>query len=109
MPTSSYLPVWQTYRRRRNAFIGAVASYAVLLALVALFPRDNLLAAYWWIVAMPLFGWFIVAGFRLTYWRCPRCNKPFFTRLFWGNLFAHRCLHCGLPRWSDAGPATRGA
>ena len=107
--SSSYPAAWQTYRRRRNAFIGAVASYAGLLGLVALFPRGNLFAAYWWAAAPPLFVWFVVTGFRLTYWRCPSCGKAFFARLLVGNLFARRCLHCGLRKWGDLESGGRGA
>ena len=28
--------------------------------------------------------------------KCPRCNKMFFTKWFWSNGFALRCVHCGL-------------
>jgi len=100
---------WQAYRRRRKTFVAAVLAYAALLALVAIAPNTSLLADYWWVLAALLFAWFMVAGFRLTYWHCPRCGKPFFTRLFWGNLFARRCLHCGLPKWSDLQSGARGA
>lgn len=106
---TTYTTAWRNYRHRRNGFIAAVISLTVLLALVSAFPGANLLAAYWWVLAPFLFAWFIVAGFRLTYWRCPRCNKPFFTRLLLGNLFARRCLHCHLPKWSDPEAGARGA
>ena len=88
--------------------MAAVFSLAVLLALVGLVRQPSLLASYWWMIAPFFFVWFMVAGFRLTYWRCPRCSKPFFTRLLWGNLFAHRCLHCGLAKWSDLESTARG-
>ena len=105
----SYAAAWQTYRKRRVAFMAAVFSFAVLLALVGLVPTPALFASYWWTVAPFFFVWFTIAGFRLTYWHCPRCNKPFFTRLLWGNLFARRCLHCGLAKWSNVESAPRGA
>jgi hypothetical protein len=108
VPTS-FAAAWQTYRERRNAFVAAILAFAALLGLVGIVPNTSLVAAYWWVLAPFSFAWLMIAGFRLTYWRCPRCSKPFFTRLFWGNLFARRCLQCGLPKWGDLESVARGA
>jgi hypothetical protein len=48
------------------------------------------------------FAWLLlslVGAVRLWLWRCPRCGRQFF---FNGitNLFARRCMHCALPKWS---------
>jgi len=37
-----------------------------------------------------------------SYWRCPRCHKPFFQKWWYHNPFADRCVHCGLPKWAES-------
>jgi ribosomal protein L37E len=49
-------------------------------------------------------GWMVLfAGSQVwrVMWRCPRCGRQFF---FSGliNVFARRCMHCGLPKWSQS-------
>jgi hypothetical protein len=43
----------------------------------------------------------------LGLFRCPRCRRAFHLRRMYGNPLAGRCLHCGLARWADPGPAPR--
>jgi hypothetical protein len=28
--------------------------------------------------------------------KCPHCNKLFFSKWYWSNGFASKCVHCGL-------------
>ena len=39
-----------------------------------------------------------IAGFLLSvaFVKCPRCNKMFFTKSYWSNGFASKCMNCGL-------------
>ncbi len=44
-----------------------------------------------------------------TWFSCPRCNQPFFSKLIIGpfgyyNVFASKCLNCGLPKWEEPPP-----
>lgn len=41
----------------------------------------------------------LVSHFRLSFWRCPECGKPFHVSWLYGNPFARRCVHCGMPKW----------
>jgi len=45
--------------------------------------------------------WFIaifVAGIWRLNWICPRCNKKFYTKWWYKNTFAMRCVYCGYRR-----------
>jgi hypothetical protein len=44
----------------------------------------------------------VAAWFVLNFFRCPRCDK-FFAISWWYNLsiFARKCVHCGLKKFSD--------
>jgi hypothetical protein len=46
-----------------------------------------------------------ITGFRAQRFRCPQCGKPFFVGRWAVNNWARRCVHCGLPKWSEP-PAT---
>jgi len=39
-----------------------------------------------------------IAGFLLSvaFVKCPRCEKLFFSKWYWSNGFALKCVHCGL-------------
>ena len=102
-------PRWREYRRRRNALLGAALCLLALLLLATAFPEAPVLGQYWWILAPVLLLWFIVADIRIAFWPCPSCGLRFFTRGIWfGRVFARRCLHCGLPVWNVPSDA-RGA
>lgn len=67
----------------------------VLLSL--LFPCEHAIL----VVAGPWLMLCAIAGYRLTTFPCPRCHRPFFRTWFYTNQFAGRCIHCGLPKWSE--------
>jgi hypothetical protein len=51
-----------------------------------------------------LFSWmafYVVAGIRFQVFKCPRCGKCFFLKWWFHNIFAGRCVHCGLPKYAD--------
>jgi len=51
------------------------------------------------VIALMWMTAFAIAGWRTTYWRCPRCKKSFFAK-WYINQFARKCVHCGLKKWS---------
>jgi hypothetical protein len=57
----------------------------------------GMVAAIAWMVA------YMVIGFRIQLWPCPRCGKRFSAK-WWYNkwLFARKCVHCGLPKYSNS-------
>jgi len=103
---SSLDPRWREYRRRRNSLFAALLTWMGLLLVVVLFPNAPVLGPFWWLFALPIFIWFMIANFRIAFWECPACSRAYFTKGIWfARVFAQRCLHCGLPKWSvpDAG------
>jgi len=60
---------------------------------------DTILAVRWLYGAF-LIGWF--AAWTVTVilhgaYRCPACHRLFHIRGLFNNVFATRCMHCGLP------------
>ena len=104
---------WEQYRRRRNAFWAAFATFAVVVLLsvidASLDPGQQLIQRFWWI-GLLVFVWGYVSQILLTWWPCPQCKQPYFRRsMFYGNWFTNKCLHCGLPKWAEPSPVPRGA
>jgi hypothetical protein len=56
--------------------------------------------AFLFAVGLPLFGVITAAHLKRMFWACPRCGRPFHLGWFYGNPFARRCVHCGLPKWA---------
>jgi len=80
------------------------------MPLMIIVPEQSFLGTFWWLLAIPIFVWFMIASFGIVWWHCPRCDRPFFTRGIWyGNLFAGACYHCGLQKWADPSSEARGA
>jgi hypothetical protein len=49
------------------------------------------------------FAWMafcVVAGIRLSRFECPRCGKLFFSKWWYHNQFALKCVHCRLPKYA---------
>jgi hypothetical protein len=45
---------------------------------------------------------FLIVGWRLNWFRCPRCRNRFFSTWWYHNPFARKCVHCGLPKWANS-------
>lgn len=52
-------------------------------------------AAFTWM------GFYAVAVIRFQTFKCPRCGLWFFAKSWCHNMFAQKCLHCGLPKFAD--------
>ena len=97
---------WQEYRKRRNLALLAFLGYTPVVFVFAvvtirLFHSETpaYVAAFSW---MALYA---VAGIRFQMFRCPSCGRRFFVKWWYHNIFAGRCVHCGLPKYAD--PATQ--
>ena len=78
-------------RFRRRSFWLVFLGYLPVMAALSLlgewvFPW----AAYVWM------GLFMGAGMYVWISRCPRCGERFHFRRGFSNLWAQKCLHCGL-------------
>ncbi len=100
-------PAWDEYIRRRRAF-----RLALLLFPLWLVPGgmiQHALAGYGFkatsgvtflAVLMPPMAFLMVTHLRRMLWPCPQCGRSFHVCGWYGNAFARRCVHCGLPRWA---------
>ncbi|MGB6430189.1 MAG: hypothetical protein WBF06_06360, partial [Candidatus Acidiferrales bacterium] len=93
---------WDSYKRLRNQFYLALFAQASIVILFICFSdalRRNLAPCVALEIVCTLL--FVVAAFRLQRFRCPRCGELFFAAAYYHNVFASRCLHCELPKFSN--------
>ena len=100
-----YAKGWAKYRRIKSS----VASvFLVFPFLYVVGKIDRLLGVNFEILgAAALSAWFvffIVSLIRYELFRCPRCGG-WFSGTWWYNLsfLARKCVHCGLPKFSEDG------
>jgi hypothetical protein len=55
--------------------------------------------AFLWVAFLTMLP-FVIAAFRLSAVKCPRCGKSFTSGLAFRNPLASRCVHCKLPEGS---------
>jgi hypothetical protein len=100
-------PAWDEYRRRRNAFWLALLLFPLWFAAGVII--EHVLAGYgckapsglaFLAVAMPPMACLVVTHLRRMLWPCPQCGRSFHVAWWYGNAFARRCVHCGLPKWT---------
>jgi hypothetical protein len=89
---------WRELKKRRNlalfAFIGYVPiTFAFGLLTHHFFQSEK--PVFVFAIAWMLF--YAVAGNRCNNFHCPRCGKSFFSKWWYHNGFARRCVHCKLP------------
>lgn len=106
----SYHQQWQDYRKRSRIHWLAIIVFILALA-VGLPLAVSLLPATLFYIYLFVLGaagiTLSVYGFHRSYWKCPRCQKPFFRSPRWYgtliyNLFAQQCANCGLPKWAES-------
>ncbi|MGI8788312.1 MAG: hypothetical protein ACR2HG_11185 [Pyrinomonadaceae bacterium] len=105
----SYKEKWDDYKKRSRIYWFAVMVFVVALAigLPLAVTKFSPTLFYVYLSALGAAGFAIsVFGFYQTHWKCPRCGQPFFRRPDWlgkifYNLFARRCMNCGLPKWAE--------
>jgi hypothetical protein len=105
-----YSEQWHELKRRRRIswliFLGGIPCVIVLTALAAIFVGSTGLPPNWIDRAFFVAGaaWafgFVAAGNYEIAFLCPHCGKRFFSTWWYFNGFARRCVHCGLPKWSN--------
>jgi hypothetical protein len=109
-----YSQEWAELRRLRRRVLNTVVAGASVFVLVPLTTRlapqsvvkaRGLALFVAWVF---LLARFFFVSFEYVLWSCPRCGKPFHYVAHWygrwNNPFAQRCVHCRLPKWTDADP-----
>ena len=96
-----YSESWREYRRRRNFLLFVFFGYVPIVGLVAvvtmrLFGTTTpaFVAAFTWMAL------YVIAGIRFQRFKCPRCGKWFLAKWWYHNMYARKCVHCGLPKYS---------
>jgi hypothetical protein len=79
--------------RRRNIGLLLMLLYVPAVAAIHNMTGSNDLAVATAILFMVAVGALMLS---VAFARCPRCNNMFFTKGFWANGFALKCVHCGL-------------
>ncbi len=101
---SHFAPAWQDYRRRRRWFLGIwFGGFLVVALLASLLSKLSLDDLAFYVLGPVWMVGFVIAALRLSLFRCPRCHHRFFCTWWLGNPLAQKCLHCGLPKWSESG------
>ena len=97
-----YEQQWKQYKRLR---IQTVLGYAVAMPIsVGLYILSDKLfhgALLGYLLVLPLLIYPATRMTQMQHFPCPRCNNWFFWRAWSENLFAQRCQHCGLRKYSD--------
>jgi hypothetical protein len=99
---ADYSESWQEYRKRRNLLLFAFFGYMPIAGFLAFLTTKVFNSET---AALVVLGsWLVfygVAGIRFQMFRCPRCGRWFFAKWWYHNIFARRCVHCGLPKYAD--------
>lgn len=97
--------VWQEHKRRERQWAVVFMSGPVTICLVGcplnwIFGSEVPMEVPFGVLAGCWLAAGTVAGHRVQRLKCPRCGEPFFSGPTYSNVFAGRCLNCGLPKWS---------
>lgn len=99
---SDFALAWNDYHRRRRWFFGVwLGGFAILVTLDMLLSKLPLRGLVFDVLGPIWMIGFVIVAIRLSLFRCPRCHHRFFTTWWHGNPLARKCLHCGLPKWSE--------
>ena len=91
--TPEQVKVARKILRRRNIGLLLMILYLPLFLILPKITGSDIISG---IVAFIFL--LTVAGFlfSVALAKCPRCEKLFFTKWYWANGFALKCVHCGL-------------
>jgi hypothetical protein len=100
---AGYAEDWKEYKRLRKQWVLVILGYVPVVGTfgyvsIKLFHTSTpaFVLAFFWMALFVLTGW------RVQLWRCPRCGK-WFSAKWWYNkgFLARRCVHCGLPKYQE--------
>jgi Zn ribbon nucleic-acid-binding protein len=92
---------WGELKKRKNLALFAFFAYVPITFLFGVLTHPFLQSDKPVIVfAIAWMFFFAVASSRFYAFACPRCGNRFFTRWWYHNSFARKCVHCKLPKYS---------
>jgi Zn ribbon nucleic-acid-binding protein len=93
---------WEIYRRLRLSAVLLALGIPPLLAAFVLLSRTANARTFLGILVILYAALFFITQLRFTFFLCPRCHKWFSrTWRFDKGIFARKCVHCGLKKFSD--------
>ena len=100
---SDFAVAWNDYRRRRRWFFGVwLGGFLVVALLASLLSKLSLDDLAFYVIGPAWMIGFVIMAIRMSLFRCPRCHHRFFSTWWHNNPLARKCLHCGLPKWSES-------
>ena len=92
---------WHSYRRLKNT---AIIMLVLFLASIAIVMTN--IAKTDLVYPLPIvFGLVLMVVLaRARDWKCPRCGNTFFSSKNYRNVFAQKCVHCGLTKYAKSEP-----
>lgn len=94
---SDYSSPWADYRARRRLFLGVW-----LGGLPVMFVSGRLISGCAALLLVPVWiAGSVFTAVHLASFPCPRCGQRFSGSWRISNPFAQKCVHCGLPKWSE--------
>jgi hypothetical protein len=100
-PMASYAEDWKKYKRLRNQWILVLVGYVPVVGTfgyVSMKLFHSTTPAF--VLAFLWMALFLVTGWRVQLWRCPRCGEWFSAKWWYNKSFlARQCVHCGLPKY----------
>lgn len=105
----SYKEQWNDYKKRIRIFWSIVLVFVIALAIGLPLAVTYLSAALYYVYLFAVVGAGLglnIYRFYLSFWKCPRCHKPFFRKpglvgKIMYSYFARHCMNCGLPKWAQ--------
>jgi Zn ribbon nucleic-acid-binding protein len=94
---------WREYDKRLNLAVFSVLGYVpVVFVFMVVTMRLFHTTTPGFVAAFSWMAFSAVAGLRYSTFRCPKCRRLFFIRLWPPTrpiMFIRRCVHCGLPKY----------
>ncbi len=100
----NYNKEWDDYRKRNRVYL--IVSFLLVpgfFMCMALFHSTPFMFVKFLIILVIIIWALIgyILGMRVSYWKCPRCNKNYFGECHFTNQFKKKCVNCGLPKWES--------
>jgi hypothetical protein len=108
-PDHEYYAAWCEYRRLRRmkwiaflAFLPAGLIAALLLAPLSFALKSEVPA---FVASLIIMAVVATTHLRQVFWKCPKCQRPFFLEMIRYAPFDDACRHCQLPLYAPCDPA----